>query len=90
MVASAKRSLAKTVSWRIISTMMAASIVFAMTGRFDYVQTFIMLDFTFKTIVYYFHERAWSKSEWENGEEDTKIHLTREERIEKLRERVRQ
>jgi len=57
---SHKRSLLKSISWRLMATFISLIIVFAATG--DYVITGIVgiLDFTIKLVAYYIHERLWT------------------------------
>lgn len=59
-----KRSLAKTLTWRIIATMITASIVFILTGKFELAATIGLLDAAVKTMAYYYHELFWKKERW--------------------------
>lgn len=56
-----KRSLAKTLTWRVIATLITASIVYILTGKFELAATIGLLDAAVKTVAYYYHERAWEK-----------------------------
>lgn len=61
MVASKSRSVEKTISWRIIATLITGVVVFIFTGELSST-TYITLTSAFVlTIFYYIHERIWSK-----------------------------
>lgn len=55
-----KRSLAKTLTWRIIATLITASIVYILTGKFELAATIGILDAAVKTVAYYYHEIIWT------------------------------
>lgn len=64
MIDSKKRSLAKSVSWRIIGILILGAITYIITG--DWKETGI-ISFVFHTIrlvLYYYHERAWENVKW--------------------------
>ncbi len=54
------RSLAKTVSWRIIATLTTMSLVFAFTGNLVLSSGVGIAEVISKLIVYYIHERVWN------------------------------
>ena len=57
---STKRTLHKTISWRIIATTMTFLITGAVLDGFDEIALFIALTELFtKFALYYFHERLW-------------------------------
>jgi len=56
-----KRSICKTISWRIVATIITATIVYILTGRFEFAAAIGLLDTTVKFIAYFFHERIWNK-----------------------------
>jgi uncharacterized membrane protein len=59
-----KRSLLKTISWRIIATAITIGGVYVVTGNaYLSVSTGLGLNL-FKAFAYYFHERAWERVEW--------------------------
>ena len=61
MDASKIRSIKKTVSWRIIATLITGVVVFSFTGHLSDT-TYITLTSAFILMVfYYIHERIWSK-----------------------------
>jgi uncharacterized membrane protein len=56
---SAKRHLAKTVSYRIISTLIGFLIMWAATGSIKIGAAFGVAELIVKPALYYFHERFW-------------------------------
>ena len=59
---SKRRSLAKTLSWRLCATIITTAVVFASTGKFEFAFAIGLADTTIKLGVYFFHERMWNKS----------------------------
>jgi uncharacterized membrane protein len=58
------RSVAKTVSWRVVASLTTAVIVLLLTGQFKIALTVVGVEAVAKFIVYYLHERAWSALRW--------------------------
>lgn len=56
---SAKRHLAKTVSYRIISTLIGFLIIWLITGKVEIGAMFGIAELVYKPIQYYLHERIW-------------------------------
>ena len=56
---SAKRHLAKTISYRIISTLFGFLIMWWATGSVEFGATFGIAELLYKPIQYYIHERIW-------------------------------
>lgn len=54
------KSLAKTVSWRIIGTMDTMLISYLITGEISSALSIGSIEVFSKMILYYFHERLWS------------------------------
>jgi adenylylsulfate kinase len=54
------RSMAKTVSWRIIATLTTMLLVFLFTGNLAITGGVGLTEFLAKTIIYYVHERVWN------------------------------
>ena len=59
-----KRSLAKTVSWRIIGTIDTVLISWLITGTLTLAFSIGLIELVSKMLLYYFHERAWNKVKW--------------------------
>lgn len=58
---SYKRHLAKTISYRIISTTIGVLGVWFATGSLMWGTTFGLVELVYKPIQYYIHERIWYK-----------------------------
>ena len=56
---SVKRHLAKTVSYRIISTLIGFLIMWAATGSIKIGAAFGVAELILKPVIYYLHERFW-------------------------------
>lgn len=63
-----KRSIAKAVSWRIIATIVTMALVLIFTGSLALAGTVGFFDVVLKLIIYYLHERSWSKISWGVGD----------------------
>ena len=59
-----RRSLAKTVSWRIVATITTFTIVYILTGKLTLSMEVGIFDVTSKMLLYYLHERGWGKVSW--------------------------
>ncbi len=59
-----KRSLAKTISWRIVGTMTTVLISWLITGTLIVAFSIGFIELISKLVLYYFHERAWNKIKW--------------------------
>ena len=68
--ANRKRSLAKTLLWRVIATTDTILISFLITGSFAKGLAIGFTEVMTKMVLYYLHERAWSASDWGLGEVD--------------------
>lgn len=58
---SAKRHLAKTISYRVISTLIGFLIMWWATGSVEFGAAFGVIELVYKPIQYYIHERVWYK-----------------------------
>jgi uncharacterized membrane protein len=56
---SAKRHLAKTISYRIISTLFGFLIMWWVTGNVTFGAVFGVVELLYKPVQYYIHERIW-------------------------------
>lgn len=54
------RSIAKAVSWRIVATSTTMLLVFMFTGNLVASGGVGLTELLSKTVIYYFHERAWN------------------------------
>ena len=56
-----KRHIAKTISYRVISTIIGFMIMYLFTGSVMIGATFSVAELIYKPIQYYIHERVWYK-----------------------------
>lgn len=56
-----KRSLVKALTYRIISLIIDATVVFAITNRYDTTLKVIIASNTASIFIYFIHERLWNK-----------------------------
>lgn len=61
MIVSAKRHLAKTISYRVVSSGIGFLIVWLSTGSIKYGVTLSIAELVYKPLQYYIHERVWYK-----------------------------
>lgn len=61
MIVEKKRHIAKTVSYRVISTLVGFIIMWVATGSIKYGAAFGVAELIYKPIQYYIHERVWYK-----------------------------
>ena len=58
------RSIAKAVSWRIVATATTMLLVFIFTGNLVVSSGVGLTELLSKTVIYYFHERAWNTTDF--------------------------
>jgi uncharacterized membrane protein len=61
MIVESKRHLAKTISYRVVSSGVGFLIVWLSTGSVKVGATFTIAELIYKPIQYYIHERIWYK-----------------------------
>jgi uncharacterized membrane protein len=61
MIVQKKRHIAKTISYRIISTLVGFITIWTATGSIKYGAAFGVAELIYKPIQYYIHERIWYK-----------------------------
>jgi len=59
-----KRSLAKTISWRIVGTIDTVLISWLITGTLVLAFSIGAIELVSKMILYFFHERTWNTIKW--------------------------
>ena len=62
--AKANRSLAKTITWRILATLTTMLLVWIAFGEIEKAVGVGLIEFFIKMIIYYGHERAWARISW--------------------------
>jgi uncharacterized membrane protein len=60
-----KRSIAKTLTWRITASLVTFVIVWIITGDWKMGGSIAGIEVITKMFFYYFHERIWIKIKWE-------------------------
>ena len=69
------RSLLKTISWRVVGTLDTITISYIITGEITSALSIGSIEVVSKMILYYFHERAWSKvRKFEKKTEKSPVH----------------
>ncbi|MCH2436494.1 MAG: DUF2061 domain-containing protein [Candidatus Thalassarchaeum sp.] len=66
-----KRSLVKTLTWRFIASTDTVIIARVLTGSWTVGLSIASIEIVTKMILYYLHERGWSKWDW--GLEDVDV-----------------
>lgn len=67
-----QRSLAKTISWRIVATTITMLLVYSVTKKITVSLGIGLIEVVVKMIAYYLHERSWNKVTWgRNGNKKT-------------------
>ena len=61
MASKRSRTAVKTLTWRVLATTDTFLISYIITGRFDFAGAIAGIEVATKMILYYLHERAWSK-----------------------------
>jgi uncharacterized membrane protein len=59
-----KRSILKTISWRLIGTAAVLIISLVVTGSLALAGSIAVTQFITNTLLYFFHERIWNKVTW--------------------------
>ena len=61
MIVEKKRHIAKTISYRIISTLVGLLLMWSISGSIKVGVAFGVAELVYKPIQYYLHERIWYK-----------------------------
>ena len=61
---TARRSLVKTVSWRMTGSSATFLISYVISGSLSMAGTIAMIQLTANTVLYYAHERVWNHIHW--------------------------
>lgn len=61
MIVERKRHIAKTISYRIISTIIGIIVMWWISGSIEVGAAFGVAELVYKPIQYYLHERIWYK-----------------------------
>lgn len=55
------RSILKTISWRVLATLITAGVAWVITDSFQYAAIIGTMDCLIKFFAYYAHERIWNQ-----------------------------
>ena len=58
------RSLAKTITWRIVAALDTFAISYVVTGSFAWAGSIVGVEAVTKMLLYYGHERLWGHIRW--------------------------
>lgn len=64
MTDTARRSLVKTISWRVTGSSAVFVISYIISGSVGMAGTIAIVQLTANTVLYYIHERIWSRIAW--------------------------
>lgn len=59
-----KRTLLKTISWRVVGTLATVVISYVITGTLALAFSIGAIELVSKMALYFFHERAWNNIKW--------------------------
>lgn len=59
-----KRTLVKTISWRVVATTTTMGLVYLFTGELSLSLGVGVLEVVSKMLLYYVHERMWNRVDW--------------------------
>ncbi|WP_339752409.1 DUF2061 domain-containing protein [uncultured Winogradskyella sp.] len=59
-----KRSIVKTISWRVLGTLATVVISYLITGTLALAFSIGGIELVSKMVLYFFHERAWNNIKW--------------------------
>jgi uncharacterized membrane protein len=59
-----KRTLTKTIIWRVIATLITLVVTYAFTGELQQATNITLVIAALLMMGYYFNERIWDKVEW--------------------------
>lgn len=59
-----RRSIVKTISWRLVGTLDTIIISWIITGEITMALSIGSIELVSKMLLYFFHERAWNKIKW--------------------------
>jgi uncharacterized membrane protein len=61
---SKKRSLAKSITWRLIAIFVTFVVGFVMSGSWEFAASLSLVSNLINFVLYYIHERFWLKVSW--------------------------
>ena len=70
-----KRSIVKTISWRITGTLDTMIISYIITGNLKIAASIGLIEVFTKMFLYYLHERTWNKINFGRKKYDPEYHI---------------
>jgi uncharacterized membrane protein len=61
---SKRRSLAKSITWRLIAIFVTFGVGFVMSGSWEFAASLSLVSNLINFVLYYIHERFWLKVSW--------------------------
>lgn len=61
---SPKRSIVKSISWRVVGTLDTIIISWLVTGTLSLAFSIGLVELVTKMVLYFFHERIWNAIKW--------------------------
>ena len=61
---TARRSLVKTISWRVTGSSATFAISYAVLGNWQISGTIAVVQLIMNTMLYFVHERVWNRIDW--------------------------
>ncbi len=68
-----RRSLVKSITWRIICIIVSVVTAFAFTGNLDIAAAIGTVYNAVTMVLYYFHERVWNRLKWARSNTQTPL-----------------
>jgi uncharacterized membrane protein len=59
-----KRSMVKSITWRVIGIVLLGVIAYAITGDLTQMTVITILFHGIRLVLYYYHERVWERTSW--------------------------
>jgi len=64
MIETGKRSIVKALTYRAWQSLNTFLISLVVTGRIDMAAAIVSVEVIVKIVIYFFHERIWSRIKW--------------------------
>lgn len=65
------RSVAKSLTWRVLATLTTIALVYTFTGQVHIAFAVGGVEVVAKLLIFYFHERIWDAVRWGRGRDHT-------------------
>lgn len=70
-----KRTIVKTISWRVTGSLDTMFISYLITGNLQIAASIGLIEVFTKMLLYYFHERVWNKIKFGRKNYDPEYHI---------------